>query len=146
MIMRNLTVWSRGKGDCAEAHAGSPTEASYKALLEARRNLTSHIKGLTSSEITRNAHTVFAEGDKNGKLLAMLVADHHPIAHIPAIKDKGEHWSLTHYAGVYWLLFNPILAHPKIHSSIRLAASKITYPETEEDCNALEAKITIKEV
>lgn len=35
--------------ECAETHAGSPTRASYETLLEARRRLSLHVKGLTSS-------------------------------------------------------------------------------------------------
>lgn len=32
---------------------------------------------------------VFAEGDKNGKLLSMLVADYHPIANILVSRNRG---------------------------------------------------------
>lgn len=62
--------------------------ASYESLLEARRHLSLHVKGLTSSEMAQRAHTVFAEGDKNGKLLAMMVADNQTIVHIPVIRKK----------------------------------------------------------
>lgn len=47
------------------------------------------VSGMTKAEESQRMHTIFAEGDKNGKLLAMLVADHPPIAHIPVIKDKA---------------------------------------------------------
>lgn len=76
--------------ECAEAYPKSPTGVLYESLLEARRSLSLHITGQARSEITRRAHSVFAEGDKNGKLLAMLVADYHPITNIPVIKNTGR--------------------------------------------------------
>lgn len=58
---------------------GSPTGASYESLLEARHLLSLHFTGLAHSEVIQRAHTVFGKGDKNGKLLAMLVVNYHSI-------------------------------------------------------------------
>lgn len=60
--------------ECAEAHVVSPTGASYESLLEVCHSLSLHFTGQARSEMTRRAYTIFAKGDKNGKLLAMLVA------------------------------------------------------------------------
>lgn len=75
--------------ECTEAHARSPTGASYESLLEARRLLPLHFAGLTHSEMKKQANTVFAEGDKNGKLLAMLVPNCDLITNIPVVRDRG---------------------------------------------------------
>lgn len=61
----------------------------YVSLLGARHLLTLPVTGQTRSAMQETVHTIFAEGDTNGKLLAMLVADYHPIANIPVIRDVG---------------------------------------------------------
>lgn len=77
-----LELLKQRERECAEAHAGSPTGALYVSLLDARHRLSLHVTGQPRSEMQKTAHTVFAEGDKNGKLLAMLVADYHPVVNI----------------------------------------------------------------
>lgn len=112
-----LDILQRRERECAEAHASSPTEeATYVVLLDTRRLLSLHVTGQTRLELQKTAHTFFVEGDKNGKLLAMLVADYHPIANIPVIRDGGDpgHRSPARYAGVCGLFLSPVFPHSNL--------------------------------
>lgn len=96
-------------------------------------------------------HTIFAEGHKNGKLLAMLVVNHHPKAHIPAIKDKGgtlvtdPSLIMQEFIDFFSTLYSAI---PKYDTeALDLLLTNLPIPRlSEEACTVLDAKITIKEV
>lgn len=134
----------------ARAHADSPSRVSYESLLEVRRCLSLLVKGQTKSEESQKMHKIFAEGDKNGKLLAMLVVDHPPMAHIPVIKDgAGRMVSdpalMQEFVDFFLSLYSPI--PPYDTAELDNVLQSLPIPRlSEEDCILLEAKITVKEI
>ncbi|XP_040184700.1 vomeronasal type-2 receptor 26-like [Rana temporaria] len=77
--------------ECASVHATDRTDVSYSALLEARRRLSMHCNDLAHTEAAHRANSLFSEGDKNGKLLARLVAEQNHIEHISVVRGRdGE--------------------------------------------------------
>lgn len=60
---------------CAQTHADSPSPDSLTEIQQSRRALSLHYKDMTKKASTRTAEQVFEQGDKNGCILAMLVAD-----------------------------------------------------------------------
>lgn len=70
-------------------HADSPSEANYVSLLETRLSVSLHFTNLAHTESRQRGKSIFVEGDKNGKLLANLVADQKAPVSIPVIKNAG---------------------------------------------------------
>lgn len=59
-----------------DEYAESPSDVTYSSLLEAKILLSMHFSDLAHTECSRRAESLFTQGEKNGKLLAMLVAEH----------------------------------------------------------------------
>lgn len=75
----------------AEENASSPMDDNFASLKEARWLLSLHVYNLAHMECSHKAKSLFAQGDKNGKLLAMLVANQKMHTNIPAIRNnQGE--------------------------------------------------------
>lgn len=88
----------------AEEHTESPSDAPCTSLLEAWRLLSIHYTDLAHTEAGQKS--LFAQGDKNGKLLAMLMSKtsfKHP--RYPAGRDNGI---------IYTLLFLTLCTHPAL--------------------------------
>lgn len=137
--------------ECARAHAENPTRASYEALLEARRSLSIFFTGQARADMTKRPQTVFTEGDKNGKLLAMLVADYHPLTNIPIIRNqRGDLITepksiMQEFVSFFASLYSPIPSYETADLdslSVDLSIPKLS----DDDINNLEGKITIKEI
>lgn len=73
--------------ECGELHASLNTDVTYRDLLEARRKLTLHYSDLAQTSLVKRVESLFDQGDKNGKLLALLVADRRAQTGIPCIKS-----------------------------------------------------------
>lgn len=63
------------EGGCAGTLADSLTETNYTSLMETRRLVSVDFSELGRTEIGKRAESIFAQGDKNGKLLALLAVD-----------------------------------------------------------------------
>lgn len=76
---------------CELAHATDLSDVTYADLLEARHTLALHFTELTHISKAKSAESIFEQGGKNGKLLAMLVADQRIQTNITCIKnDQGN--------------------------------------------------------
>lgn len=56
---------------CELTHVGNQSDVTYTELLEANRPLALHFTKLTHTSWERRAESLFEQGDKNGKLLAV---------------------------------------------------------------------------
>lgn len=99
----------------------------------------------------KTAHTIFAEGDKNGKLLAMLVADYHPVANITVIKDRGgtlvtdPQLIMQGFVAFFSSLYSPIPTYNE--SALDSLLGELSIPKiTEQASLLLDAVITAKEI
>lgn len=70
------------------AHAKDHSDVTYLELLEARRMLALHFTELTHTSWTRLAESIFEQGDKNGKLLAILAPEQRLQTNIPCIRNN----------------------------------------------------------
>lgn len=68
------------------AHANNQSDITYLELLEVRRLLALHFTELTHTSWTKRAESIFEQGDKNGKLLAILLAEQRMQTYLPCIK------------------------------------------------------------
>lgn len=137
--------------ECARAHADSPTGGSYESLLEARCSLSIHFTGQARVDMVKRAQAVFAEGDKNWKLLAMLVADYHPLTNIPVIGDQGgrllsESWDIMQeFVRFFSSLYSLIPSYDP--AGLDSLLDELPIPRlSETDMISLEAKIMTKEI
>lgn len=103
----NVEIVALQEKECefAEEHAESSMDVSYTSLLEAPRLLSVHYVDLAHTESRHKTLSLFAQGDKNGKLLAMLVVDHKPPTNIPTMSYNG---------GIYAIFFRTLCIYPTL--------------------------------
>lgn len=90
-----MEIQDKDKG-WAREHAEPPMDETFISLLEARRLLSIHFSDLAHTKCRHKAKSLFTQGDKNCKLLAMRVAKHKINSTIPEIKTSGGDYLLTH--------------------------------------------------
>lgn len=91
---------------CELAHATDQSDVTYIELLEARCLLALHYTELMHTSWTKRAESVFEQGDKNGKLIAMLVAKQSPAKYTLHLKHAVGY---TQIQLPFWtLLWNTI--------------------------------------
>lgn len=100
-----------------ERLTSNQSDVTYTDLLEARRLLALHFTELTHTSWPKMADSFFEQGDKNGKLLAMLVAEQRVQANIPCITNSqgtlltDSNDILDTFVDYYRTLYAPILAY-----------------------------------
>lgn len=67
------TLQTREQG-CEREYAYAPSDLTFAALEGTRRQLALHDSSLVHTNLQHKAERLFEKGDKNGRLLAMLVA------------------------------------------------------------------------
>lgn len=105
---------------CEASHASLPTADTYTHLLEARRKLALHFSELAQTSSVRRAKSLFDQGNKNGKLLAFLVADQRAQTNIPCIRrlqgalttDPSD--NMATFVKYYSTLYAPIPTYSKV--------------------------------
>lgn len=136
---------------CELAHANDQSDITYEELLEARRVLALHFTELTHTSRTKRAESIFEQGDKNGKLLAMLVAEQRIQTNIPCIKnDRGDILTnptdiMDTFVEYYKALYAPIPVYDNQELDALLTSLNVPVL-TEMDRDVLEADITDKEI
>lgn len=136
---------------CELAHANDKSDTTYNDLLEAQGILALHFTDLTHTSRTKSAESIFEQGDKNGKLLAMLVADQRIQTNIPCSKIcRGDILTnpvdiMDTFVEYYKALFTPNPVYNKQHLDALLSFLNIPVLSA-SDRDVLEADITEKEI
>lgn len=84
-----IVVLQKRDCECAREHTYTPSDDKYTSLLEVRRLLSLHFMELAHTEAGRRAESLFSQGDKSDKLLAMLVAEQKSLVSIPVL-SRGD--------------------------------------------------------
>lgn len=137
--------------ESAKTHADSPSEASYVSLLESRRSVALHFTNLAHTEMRQRTEKIFAEGDKNGKLLANLAADQRIPVSIPVVRRRDGSLvtdlvgALEEFVRFYESLYSPIPSYNSIELEELLQS--LSMPKlTDSDVALLDEGISVLEI
>lgn len=112
-----LKALLEGENKCVDEYAESPSDVTYSSLLGSRLLLSLHFSDLAHTECSRRAKSLFILGNKNGKLLAMLVAEHRLNSAILVIKTTGgarltnPRDIMKEFVRYYTVVYSPIPAY-----------------------------------
>lgn len=135
-----------------EAFAADSSPGAYSSLAQAQRALSLHLSSSTALSERLLKARIFESGDKNGRLLANLVADPKFQTVVPTIHTAvgGEVTSnppdiLHEFKDYYASLYSSTTSQtPPDHFSYLHELTLTTL--TEEDIALLEAEITVEEI
>lgn len=69
----------------SDIYAADPTDAHFDSLNAAKRELHLHLTEVTRLDLYRNKQRFFEQGDRNGRLLAMLAQHDRPLTVISSV-------------------------------------------------------------
>lgn len=75
----------------SDVYGADPTDTHFDSLNAAKRDLHLHLTEVTRLDLYRNKQRFFEQGDRNGRLLAMLAQHDKPLTVIPSVvSPSGE--------------------------------------------------------